>query len=457
VADKKIPLLTEVYQPRPVVMPEPETKPRRDDATLITPELIARIASHIKPRLEADIAKTVTENVKQALKAELLQELQDEVINTQASIELRTVDFVDKTKADLKTELPRMYQASADLVYGNLEQKVETLQANADSVHSGLVQKIDSLQSSLDTIYSNFEQKIDAVELSTDSVYGGLEQKIATMQANAVSKADVMLSEGLEVALQNANAQINVNVEALQAEVSARLMQSINTEMGAFQAQSISQHQAQLGQDLNATFQALNQNAQADLHEQARALQADALGEMRTNFIAAMPDIYTTAVVEQQDAITLEISQKLTVEMQALQAKSLSVHQAQLGETLTSTFQALNDNAKQDLQQQMSMLQADILNQMRATMNEAIPSIYEAAVDEVKAKFADEMTAQTLQVRDSFLATVNADLPAVQEVMRENIQHILAASLPKLEHDLRKQLTNELEDLLLKVKFVLPK
>ena len=97
------------------------------------------------------------------------------------------------------------------------------------------------------------------------------------------------------------------------------------------------------------------------------------------------------------------------------------------------------------------------LTQMRATMNEAIPSIYEAAADDVKAKFMDDMTAQTEQVRDSFLATMNADLPVVQEVMRENIQHILATSLPTLENDLRKQLTTELQDLLLKVKFVLAK
>jgi ketosteroid isomerase-like protein len=75
----------------------------------------------------------------------------------------------------------------------------------------------------------------------------------------------------------------------------------------------------------------------------------------------------------------------------------------------------------------------------------------------VKAKFAEEMATQTAQVRDSFLATVNADLPAVQEVMRENIQHILAGALPTLETDLRNQLTSELQDLLLKVKFVLPK
>ena len=440
-ADKKIPLLTDVYQPKPHVEinTEFETKPRRDEATLITPELIARIAAHIKPRLEADLAKTVTENVRQALKAELLQELQDEVINTQASIESRTVDFVDKTKADLKTELPRMYQATADLVYNSLEQKVTDLQANADLIHGEL------------------EQKISTVQTNAGSVYNSIEQKIAELQTSAVSKADAMLLDGMQTAVQNANAQIGVNVEALQAELSASLMQAVNAEMDAFQTQSISQHQTQLGQEFTAAFQALNQNAQADLQEQARTLQADALGEMRTNFIAAMPDIYTGAVAEQQEAITQQISQQLTEEMKAVQATTLATHQAQLGETLTSTFNAVNEHAKQDLTEQMRLLQADVLVQMRATMNEAIPSIYEAAVDEVKAKFAEEMNAQTLQVRDSFLATVNADLPAVQEVMRENIQHILAAALPTLENDLRKQLSAELQDLLLKVKFVLPK
>lgn len=402
-ADKKIPLLTDVYQPKVAEAAELEPKTRRDDATLITPELIARIAAHIKPRLEADIAKTVTENVRQALKAELIQSLQDEVINTQASIEARTVDFVDKTKADLKTELPRMYQASADLVYS------------------------------------------------------GLEQKIAELQTNAVSNADAMLAQGLQSALQQANAEIGSNVEALQTDVSARMMNAMNEQMSTFQAQSISQHQAQLGQEFSAAFQALNQKAQADLQEQADQMQADALAEMRNNFIVAMPEIYTSTVAEQQEAITLQISQQLTEELQAFQVKSLNLHQAQLKEALTGTFNALKEDTKQDIQTQMSMMQADILTQMRTTINEAIPSIYEAAADEVKAKFAEEMSVQTLQVRDSFLATVNADLPAVQEVLRENIQHMLASSLPALESDLRNQLTSELQDLLLKVKFVLPK
>jgi hypothetical protein len=415
-AEKKIPLLTDVYQPKAAELKASEVKPtesrpsdwvdlkpRQDDATLITPELIARIASHIKPRLEADITKSVVESVRDLLKKDLIQVLQDEIVTTQAAIESRTVDFIDKTKADLKTELPRMYQDSAELVFSNLSENINAL------------------------------------------------------QTDAVSKFDVTLSDVVETALEAANAQISSHVETLKAENSARIAHDLNQEMQVFQTQALGNHQALLGDEMNAVFQSISQNAKTELQQQLDAMQAEALTQMRATFNEAMPSIYTSVVAEQQEAITSQISESLNQELQAFQAQALSENQAQLSATLEENYQTLNQTAKQELAQHMNLLQADILSQMGTTFNDAIPSIYAAAVDDVKAKFADEMTVQSLQLREDFLVTINADLPAVQEVMRDNIQQILATSLPSLELDLRNQLTSELQDLLLKVKFVLPK
>ena len=138
-------------------------------------------------------------------------------------------------------------------------------------------------------------------------------------------------------------------------------------------------------------------------------------------------------------------------------AQSINSHQAQLEQSLTSNFEFISQNAKDDLAERLRLIQTEAVEQMRSTLNAAIQSIYAAAGDDLKAKFADDMAVQSEQLRESFLTTINADLPAVQEVMRENIQQILATSLPNLELDLRNQLTEELHDLLLKVKFVLPK
>ncbi|MEQ1599068.1 MAG: hypothetical protein ABL880_06855 [Methylotenera sp.] len=426
-AEKKIPLLTDVYQPKvseskvSEIKPSEykptdwvDLKPRQDEATLITPELIARVASHIKPRLEADITKSVTESVRDALKNDLIQALQDEIVTTQAAIESRTVDFVDKTKADLKTELPRMYQDSAELVFSHLSENINAL------------------------------------------------------QTEAVSKFDATLSDIMETALQAANAQISSHVETLQADANTRISHDLNQEIYALQTQALGNHQALLGENLNNIFQSISQSAKIELQQQLDAMQAEALTQMRATFNEAMPSIYTSAVAEQQEAITTQIGESLNQELQVFQSQTLSENQAKMSETLDAqqaqlsatleeSYQALNQTAKQELAQHIDLLQADILSQMGTTFNDAIPSIYAAAVDDVKTKFADEMTAQSLQLREDFLATINADLPAVQEVMRDNIQQILATSLPSLELDLRNQLTSELQDLLLKVKFVLPK
>ena len=409
-ADKKIPLLTEVYQPKP----GEAKKPKPDDTILITPELIARVTGHVRPRLEAEITQSVLVSVRDALRKDLLQDLQLEIKNAQLALEANTSNFVDKTKADLKTELPQMYQSSAELVFKNLS------------------------------------------------------EKIAGLQTNAITTLDASLTQVTEQSLQVAIEALHSTVAGLQAETSAQIAHDLNQEMQAFQAQSLDHHQSVLRQEVTGIFEATSQEAKADLQQQLAGLQAEALLQMRTTFTEAMPSIYTDAIQEQQEEIVAKISQNLNQEMEAFQAQSVSQHQTQLAQSinshqtqleqsLTSNVEFISQNAKDDLAERLRLIQTEAVEQMRSTLNAAIPSIYAAAGDDVKAKFADDMAVQSEQLRESFLTTINADLPAVQEVMRENIQQILATSLPNLELDLRNQLTEELHDLLLKVKFVLPK
>ena len=400
-ADKKIPLLTEVYQPKPSAQPAPS--PKLDDITLITPELIARVTGHVRPRLEAEITQSVMINVRDALRKDLLQDLQAEIKSAQLALETNTSNFIDKTKADLKTELPQMYQNSANLVFKSLAEKV------------------------------------------------------AVLQTEAITNLNSSLTQVTEQSLQVATQALQFTVEGMQADTSAQIKQELTQEMQAFQTDAINNHRALLRQEMTDIFEATNQDAKSDLQQQLSSLQTDALTQMRATFTEAMPTIYTNAIAEQQEQIVAQISQNLHQEMQAFQAESLNQHQTQLAQSLTNNFETLSANVKDELAERLRLIQTDAVEQMRNTLNAAIPSIYAAAGDEVKAKFADEMTEQSGQMRTSFLTTINADLPAVQEVMRENIQQILATALPKLALDLRNQLTEELQDLLLKVKFVLPK
>lgn len=309
-------MLTEVYQPKNKA--EPQANRQADPTLGITPEFIARVTSHVRPRLEAEITQAVLENLRDTLRKDLIQDLQAEVAKTKLTIEASVSDFVDKTKADLKTELPRMYQASADLVYASLQ------------------------------------------------------EKIAVLQTSAVTKVDRLLSDVMQSSTHAATAEISTYVEALKTETTER------------------------------------------------------------------------------------VAIELTQEMQAFQNASLQQQQTQANEALTSVYQDISQQANQALQQHMQSIQSEALAQVRNDLNVAMPDIYAAAVNEVREKFVQEMNVQTLSLKEDFLAKVNGHLPAVQEVLRDNIQQILASALPALEQDLRLQLTEELQQLLLKVKFVLP-
>ena len=374
-ADKKIPLLTEVYQPKP----SETQKPKLDDAILITPEFIARVTGHVRPRLEAEITQSVLVSVRDALRKDLLQDLQAEIKNAQLAVETNTSNFVDKAKADLKTELPQMYQGSAELVFKSLS------------------------------------------------------EKIAVLQTEAITTLDASLTQVTEQSLHVATEALRSTLAGLQAESSAQITHDLNQEMQALQAKSLDHQQSVLQQEMTGIFEATSLEAKADLQQQLAGLQAEALAQMRTTFTEAMPSIYTNAIQEQEEEIVAKISQNLNQELQAFQAQSISQHQtqlaqsisshqAQLGQSLSSNFESISHDAKDDLAERLRLIQTEAIEQMRSTLNAAVPSIYAAAGDDVKAKFADEMTEQSQQMRDTFLVTINADLPAVQEVMRENIQ-----------------------------------
>lgn len=444
VADKKIPILTEVYQPKPSA--QSVSSPKLDDITLITPELIARVTGHVRPRLEAEITQSVMISVRDALRKDLLQDLQAEIKSAQQALESNTSNFIDKTKADLKTELPQMYQNSAELVFKSLAEKV------------------------------------------------------AVLQTQAITNLDGSLTQLTEQSLQVASQALQTTFEELQIGTSAQVKLEITQEMQAFQTDAISNHQNVLRQEMTDIFEATNQHAKTNLQQQLDSLRTDAIEQLRETFTEAMPAIYTNAIAQQQEQISAQISQQLHQEMQTFQTQSLNQHQSQLAQSieqlqtqltqsissqqtllahslnqqndqlsqsidshqtqlaqsLANNFESLNASAKVDLVNQLGVIQTDAVEQMRSTLNAAIPSIYGAAGDEVKAKFAGDMAEQSEQLRTNFLTTINADLPVVQEVLRENILQILASAMPKLELDLRNQLTEELHNLLLKVKFVLP-
>ncbi|MEO1957182.1 MAG: hypothetical protein ABGX03_04580 [Methylophilaceae bacterium] len=114
-AEDKIPVLTEVYKPKSGVKAKSTEAPALD----VTADLIAQVTEKVKPRLESEISDFV------------LGELRTEIKKACNEVITSTKDFVDKTRADLKTELPKMHQESVSLSQVDVDNLKETVWAKA--------------------------------------------------------------------------------------------------------------------------------------------------------------------------------------------------------------------------------------------------------------------------------------------------------------------------------------
>ncbi len=416
-AENKIPVLTEVYQPtkNKVKIPTQNTS----DAD-ITPELIAKVIGQLYPKIEEDVRQSVSESLREEIKNDVLESMRAEMENSQHSIVGATKDFIDKTKADFKTELPAMYQQSVNLA------------------------------------------EID------------LSEKLLLAGNEAITKFDASLSDLSKDVVSKTVDDINVKVGEVQGELSVHVLQELKEEMMAYKTGAIAEHQAQLSESLQAQLTTASEDGEKALESSLQATQAKLLAEQQEQ-LAQLLDAEVgsyqqrtkdaveehTQILDSQLAIHKEhVENTLEEYVQSLQDKALSELKTEVNNSLTATLDELINNTEMTMQETMLGIQKNAqiaaVAQINKDLDEAMPRIFETMMDGIKVKFNDEMLEQTQQIKDSFLAELNGDLPQVQQILSENVEKVLESTIPIVEEALRQKLTADIQALLLKVKFVLP-
>lgn len=230
-AEDKIPVLTEVYKPKVSATSQPTTAGTLD----VTPDLVAKVTAQVKPRLESEI----TEFVLDELRAELKKAHNGVIASTQ--------DFVDKTKADLKTELPSMYQESVKLAQVDIDAMKKTV---------------------------------------LDDSLVAIRKEMVAFQEQVVSEHQKQISEALEAiakrAEESASEQIGLmhsRVGTIQQEAFAKLREEFNveksamlnaatTEVKAAFSAEIAEGQALLKENIEATLNKAIPGMESRLHNQ---------------------------------------------------------------------------------------------------------------------------------------------------------------------------------------------
>lgn len=414
-AENKIPVLTEVYKPK---------KSEKNNAAAaapleVTPELIAKIVAQVKPRLEAEITDFA------------LDELRLEIKKAREEIIASTKDFIDKNKADLKTELPSMYQESVKLAQVNLKEKFADLHVDASA-------KFDASLSEI----ADFAKQTVQADISTQ-VNEAFEHSMQEFQPKAVEENQKLL-----------DAQLVTIRDAAQ--------QALTQQLSAFQAETVVRHESELGELLSAIQQKVNEAAEETLHTELSAIQEKLKSEHQKQLSESLDGFLQI----QGEAAEHALLQK----MQAYQESLHADHQEQLSKEMAAALEAIAQRVEEStleqtgvMYSQVGTIQQETFAKLREDFGAEKDAILSAATEEttvaaedIKTAFAEEMATQGQEIRSQLLTQVDGDMPDVQAVLKEQIESILTNAVPEIEGRLRDELTAELQQLLLKVKFVLP-
>lgn len=201
-AEDKIPVLTEVYKPKAGV----KAKSTEAAALDVTADLIAQVTAKVKPRLESEIADFV------------LGELRTEIKKARNEVITSTKDFADKTRADLKTELPKMYQESVSLSQVDIDNLKETVLAEAS-----MVARKEVLNFQNKVILEHQQQINDAFANLREELAVEKYMMVNTATAEVKAIFTTQMSEVLGLLKQNIEEMLNKAIPDLESRVRSQL------------------------------------------------------------------------------------------------------------------------------------------------------------------------------------------------------------------------------------------
>lgn len=182
-------------------------------------------------------------------------------------------------------------------------------------------------------------------------------------------------------------------------------------------------------------------------HSDVISSTQDFVDKTKANLKTELPSMYQESVklaqvdVDNLKQTTLnETSLAIRKEMMDFQAKVVTEHQKQINEALGSIAKRAEDSASEQIgimHSQVGTIQQEAFAKLREEFGAEKNKMLTAATTEVKAIFAAQMTEG-------------------QEALKQNIERVVNQAIPDMESRVRKQLTADLQQLLLKVKFVLP-
>jgi hypothetical protein len=337
--EEEIPLLTEVH----AVSTNAAGK-----SVKLSVDLISGIIEQIKPQLEVEIQQSLARKFNTNMREELMNGLNSESMKIQAALssEIKvalehsqlslvgkieqklkdeidfaskkaqqavmenTVDFVNKTKADLATDIPKMLHTNTTIIKTDLDAELNKMQQDAIAdAQARLVQDLTLVEQSLKS---------------------QLQNTVASIEVTAVENATHLLQEKMgqlhESLLIEHQANLTLELSAKYRELTQQAHSELNSYLDALQAQSQQHLEDKLGDTFPVLYQGLSDELGATLKRDFEGLANKAIQDFQHSLNANLPtveQVLTSKVQEVLDAELPRIEQKIKASIEAEVGKLL--------------------------------------------------------------------------------------------------------------------------------------
>lgn len=242
---ESIPVLTQVYV--------------GTELPVLSPAFFEFAMTQLKPLLDKAIADAVITNQKETIKNEILEDLAPRItqlLNEEMAKIIKDVgNFLDKTKADLTTEIPQMYQMRAEMFQTELIDSYSKLQDDfvfrllshfeqlMPKLETDVVERVglnlsDLQTSALVKFTDVLEVKVAKLHQIADKIHQDLMRDLPMFYKNIIERANQDLAEHLKQLQEEANLvlsiKMNETLPSIYELASAQIKTDLFAEMRQF-------------------------------------------------------------------------------------------------------------------------------------------------------------------------------------------------------------------------------
>lgn len=343
--DDDIPVLTEVLH-TPI------------QAVEATPELIAMLIAQLKPQLEGEIEKSLMQKIKHSMRQELLDHLLSESANIQKASQAYLSSALTQQSDQHAERLSQMQRDVENTLKMRVQDEVTAAQQNIIEQTTAFVDRAraDMTTEIPKMLYSNVE-----------IIKADLDQTFAHMQAQGVSEMQNKLMEALpqlENALTERLQATLSNLEKITVENAEHALQS---RISRLHEDILVEHQANLAQELAAVYKELTQQTQVELSVYLDALQLQSQQQLQQKLGDTFPAIY--------QGLSNELSATLKTDFETLAESTKNDYKLALNAELPAVQEVLANKVVEILNDEMPKIEQSTIANIRSEIEHLLESV----------------------------------------------------------------------------------